>query len=76
MWTRFNRRVFAADYGAGMASKILARSVRLPVRGAIRGVITAAFKGARGIGTMTGFGDGPVGSPVQLTFNLRVVLPR
>lgn len=34
-----------------------------------------AFKGARGIGTMTGFRDGPVGSPVQMTFNLRVVRP-
>ena len=35
-----------------------------------------AYQGARGIGTMTGFRDGPVGSPVQLTFNLRVVRPR
>jgi hypothetical protein len=34
-----------------------------------------AFRGARGIGTMTGFRDGPVGSPVQMTFNLRVVRP-
>lgn len=34
-----------------------------------------AFKAARGIGTMTGFRDGPVGSPVQMTFNLRVVRP-
>jgi len=24
---------------------------------------------------MTGFRDGPVGSPVQMTFNLRVVRP-
>ncbi|MFM8351467.1 MAG: hypothetical protein ACKN9D_10410, partial [Actinomycetales bacterium] len=32
-----------------------------------------AFKGARGNGTMTGFRDGPLGSPVQMTFNLRVV---